>query len=291
MNWNRVLDCFAAENHCQVGMCHSHPLDPSPLLAKGFVPFVREDIQKRTDPQTVLPGAQSVIVVGVPVKRSAVPSASEHGVELSSIGTTEDYHPRVKSVLRQLAHTLATHQVIRYKALVDSPTLDERAFAVRAGLGYIGRHGLIISPLYGTRFNIGLLVTDIAPPEARPVTLDSCPPTCNQCIQACPTHALGAGEPINVAYCLSYLTQKANLTPEEETLLQANPQLYGCDICQNACPKNKPWEKTYIPPDAWAHKTDQVFASEYGHTAMLWQGAERLRRNAALQTFSKNKRI
>jgi len=268
-----------------ISVCSAEPLQQS---VSGFTPFVSPDIAKRTNPAAILPAVQSIVAVAVPHSMSALQSHTAGTAELSSLGTNTDYHPIVKNYLKDLAAFLqkTIGQPFAYKILVDSPTLDERAFAHRAGLGFFGKHGLLISLKFGTRFNIGLMLTDIPLNKLEkiisPVAEESasCPPNCNRCISACPNSALSLGKPLNIHKCISYLTQKKELTTEESPLL--HNQLYGCDICQDACPFNKPRSKAYINPQDWLNKTDAEFKAQYGHTSMLWQGTEILRRNASI---------
>jgi len=290
MNLFEIVQKFGADNNCVAGACDASPLDPVHLQASAFVPFVRKNIEQRTNPAAILPGAQSIIVLGVGADNSdtELPSLgtdTQQTALLSSLATGRDYHVRVKSLLNELVGQLSQHASFSHKILVDSPTLDERAFALRAGIGFLGRNGLIISPMFGSRFNIGLLLTDILIPAPSPY-VGNCPPNCRLCIDACPNNALAPSQPLNTARCISYLTQKAVLSAEEETLL--GNQLYGCDICQNACPFNTPQTKTYINPQDWLNMDDDAFAKKYAHTAMLWQGAQLLRRNA--QIVNKNSR-
>ena len=319
------------------------------LQAGGFTPFVCGDISKRIDPKQIMPEAKSVIVVGVPYG-----SASFYS-NLSSLGVCEDYHKRARDVLKAIATEL--NEVLgsfRYKILVDGPTLCERSLAVRAGLGFFGKNGLVISPEYGTRFNIGVMLTDISlvkgffashswlgancaaqgirretnpivytlysglspaasaqgfrretnpianaqsarrsgvsfmpfgHPETRSEVegIMDCPGGCNLCIDACPNGALREGEPLDAGLCISYLTQKDNLTSEEENLLHG--QLYGCDICQNACPKNKKHESLYIDPKEILEISDSEITEKYRHTAMNWK-IELLKRNALISVNS-----
>jgi len=204
-------------------------------------------------------------------------------VFLSSLGVNDDYHIRVKGLLRELVKESKTQGDFKYKILVDSPGLDERALAHRAGLGFFGRNGLIISQKFGSRFNIGCLLTDIKLPEDHPPVSPAfhCPPDCDLCIKACPTGALGSGN-LLAHRCISYLTQKDKLSPEEEKLL--GNQLYGCDICQDICPFNAhmPKQAICVNPQEWLAMSDEDFQKDYGHTAMLWRGAEILRRNARI---------
>jgi len=270
-----ILDIFAEKHGCIIGACDATPLDESHY--GGFTPFVSADIKKRTDPAAVLPGATGVIAIGVGLGKTIdkEPFVSG-GAQLSSLGTSPDYHPHVRAILRELANELKQHYDFKHKILVDSPNLDERAFAVRAGLGFLGRNGLVISQKFGSRFNIGLIVHDIKCFDVegfdyknQPLQ-DVCPPNCRLCINACPSPSS----------CISYLTQKKELSADEEILLVRGNQLYGCDICQNICPHNAECETNFINPRIWLSMDDEALAEKYSYTAMLWQGTAILRRNA-----------
>ena len=282
---------FAEENNIAIGACSPEPLCEKRLRASPFVPFVKKDLKKRVDPAAVLPGVRSIIAIGVGSRMPLI-SAFEGEIgakagyaELSSLGTDCDYHPIVKEVLAELSWILEKSfgSDFKAKALVDSPTLDERAFAHRAGLGFYGKNGLIICPKFGTRFNIGLLLTNFRLEDLRyreTQTFESCPPSCGLCIKACPNGALQEGQPLDAALCVSYLTQKKVLEPSEESLM--GNQLYGCDICQDICPFNPPREKTYVNPQELAAWTDGEINDRFSHTSMLWQGTGILRRNGRL---------
>ncbi|MCL2456703.1 MAG: hypothetical protein FWD19_04060 [Defluviitaleaceae bacterium] len=305
-----IIKNFAEKNNIIVGVCHAAPLElPQPTTP---VPFVSADFEKRTNPERTLRGAKSIIVVGI---------AS------ASLIFDNDYHVRVKNLLRELFRELcaargdddlpAPHNQNRenallgatkkrgdfnHKILVDSPGLDERSLARRAGLGFFGRNGLIISKKFGSRFNIGCLLCDAEIPEfaeKHEDFPDACPRDCDLCIAACPTNALADGK-FNIARCLSYLTQKDALSPDEEKLITLGGQIYGCEICQNACIFNstRAREKTdlrstvlreskqslsrEITPQDWLLMSDEDFKNTYGHTAILWRGVEILRRNARI---------
>lgn len=279
---------FATQENCIIGICNTEPL---PLHPEGITPFVSKDPIKRTDPTASLPCAKSILVVGVPSKIKDYPPMPEGAGIISMLGVTEDYHTTVKTLLKKLAQELQQHTKFMYKILVDSPTLDERALAVKAGLGFIGQSGLVISKKYGSRFNIGLLLTDIPISD---VAFDlacndsgqlspnlCCPTNCHKCIKACPTKALSdASGPTryNVANCISYLTQKDDLTQEEATKLGRH--LYGCDICQDVCPHNPTQPTAWARPEDWLNMTDDEFAATYPDTPIMWRGTALLRRNA-----------
>jgi len=277
-----VLRDFAAREGCIIGVCDGEPL---PHIPNPDTPFVSKDTAKRTDPAANMPGVKSIIAVGVGnILESFSPMPEDAGI-LSVLGVTEDYHVVVKKVLRKLAAELEQHTQFKYKIFVDSPNLDERTIAVKAGLGYIGRHGLVISQEFGSWFNIGLMLTDIAITDvqrqvhnASSYSSFSCAPDCNHCIDACPTGALSETNGFKVSRCISYLTQKDSLTSEEAVLIGRN--LCGCDICQDVCPKNPSQPVVWANPDDWLNMTDEEFKNMYGHTAMSWLGVARLRRNA-----------
>ena len=349
---NEILASFAEKHNTIIGVCHALPLETtrgaaSPFLSavdsSPFVPFVSCDAERRTNPAATLPSVESIMVIGVEssaennlsptpclhsgnsltggeaVSANQVRTMTESWLQpsatayFSSLGTCADYHKRVRELLRELASELKqTHGGFKYKILVDGGGLDERALAVRAGIGFYGRHGLVISQEFGTRFNIGCLLTNIPLekfqkgsfngnfsekssnesffeegsgeiffPKKVPPENFSCPPSCNLCIKSCPTDALG-GDFLRASRCISYLTQKDELTAEEEKLLANAGQLYGCDICQDVCPFNaaRPPLGERVNPAEWLTMSDEDFRQQYGHTSMLWRGAEILRRNA-----------
>ena len=316
-----------------VGITDAKPIDNERLLNSDFVPFVSGDLKKRTNPLEVMKEAKSIVVVCVPqnaenaLSRYILPteniypsfiedlsreqphvapksdflfgakySKSGRNGNLSSLGTNQDYHTKIKTTLASIAAEIKTSFVLaKTKALTDSPTLCERSLAVRAGLGFFGKNGLLYTNKYGSLANIGLLLTDICPGELSSWVFkstladsylhhltpgaDSCSPDCDLCIKACPNAALEEGKPLNAKLCVSYLTQKDNLNDDEGKLLHG--QLFGCDICQNVCPLNKTLEAVYLDPQEIYCQTDGENAKIFENTALNWK-IELLRRNAGL---------
>lgn len=275
-----MLSDFAKNENCIIGVCDGLPIPYFP----GNIPFVSSDPRRRSDPSAILPGVKSIIVVGVPYEIAPSSPVPEDAGILSALGVVGDYHITVKSLLKKLVARLQQQISFKYKIQVDSPNLDERAIAIKAGLGYIGRNGLVISKEYGSRFNIGLLLMDIEQAFTQKNKSHSCLPDCRNCVDACPTGALS--DRMNVNRCISYLTQKENLTTEEEALIGLH--LYGCDICQNACLHNQPTPIYWANPKEWISMPDTQFKEKYGHTAMMWRGADLLRRNAKVALASQD---
>jgi epoxyqueuosine reductase len=251
------MQLFARENNCIIGVCKPD------RMPDREAPFLSANKEKRADPKAILPEARSIIVLGAgydpPVYQN-----------LSALATNADYHPVIKGLLKKLAGLLPSHT---YKILADSPFLDERALAVKAGLGFYGKNGLVIAPGLGSFFNIGCMLTDLVLPITPPQAYEGCPEGCLRCLEACPVQ-------FKKSRCISYLTQKECLNEEEKTLIRG--QLYGCDLCQTVCPFNgiTPPQAVY-PPSDWLNLSDAELEAEYGHTAMWWRGVTTMRRNAA----------
>jgi len=250
---------FNIPKNCIIGICDAAPLEEERqrLLAIP-TPFVTQDIEKRINPAKSLPGAKSVIVLG----KAYEPSPTSN---LSSLAYGIDYHLTIRKMLETLAGQLNCNTYI----MVDNGPLAERAFAVKAGLGFWGKNGMVISPKLGSYFNIGLLVVDTVLPYSNPLD-EKCPDNCRLCIDACPNNAIG--RPMD---CASYHTQKKSAP----SLKQMAGQLYGCDICQACCPFNPKAETLdYIDPQTILDMTEDI----YTHTAMGWRGLTHLKRNASI---------
>ena len=274
-----------------IGICNAEPLEEERKRLQAIqTPFVSRDTDKRINPQLALPNAKSVIVLG----KAYCPSPKGN---LSSLGYGTDYHKTLTAILEELAASLNCRSVI----MVDSGHLAERAFAVKAGLGFWGKNGMVISPVLGSFFNIGLLVTDIdysrlrdeiqVVTDSNHLTQSSCPESCSLCITACPNQAI---KPYSVDpnACISYLTQKKGELQNSEMKAIGN-QLYGCDLCQLCCPMNKPFlpNKTMdsngehhqpVDPQGILAMNDAEFEARFGQTAMAWRGLAHLKRNAAI---------
>jgi len=167
------------------------------------------------------------------VPQSAIRNPQSEIARVAAYAQYEDYHAFLKSLLRELASFLSVRagRPDRYKICVDSAPLAEKALAVRAGLGFIGRNHLLIHPHLGPQVLLGELITTLPlqPDEPHEGTCQSC----DRCLSACPTGALQPDGFLDAGRCISCLTQYPSLAaPAPDT----HGWLFGCDECLLACP-------------------------------------------------------
>lgn len=214
-----------------------------------------------------------------------------HG-RLASIGGEVDYHTALYQLLEvaiSAAESIIGPQPRQF--FVDKDGGDDRAWANATGLVFYGRHQLVIHPILGSAINIGSAT--LAVPEAiaaawqqqEPKAQRSLCGSCSQCVEACPTGALAVGQRgLNLAHCRSAINQKkGDITPLEAEYM--GEWLYGCDLCQIACPFNKkrlvPGVES-LPLHSLEGLTNKTFKLHYGHRAFAYLGLPRLKRNVAL---------
>ncbi len=221
----------------------------------GTMRWMEDAIPERLDPCRLLPGARGVILVadqyaarggvggGAERPGSATPGASVRGA-IARYARGRDYHSVIKKRLHRLADRLrARFPGQRFRSFVDTAPVMEREHAVAAGLGWIGKHTLLMHPRLGSYLLLGGIITtlDIGhEPDQRPEP-DHCG-TCTRCIDACPTGAI-TPHSVDARRCISYLTIEHE-GPIEPSLRRAMGEwIFGCDICQEVCPFNAPRER------------------------------------------------
>jgi epoxyqueuosine reductase len=195
----------------------------------------------RRDPRHggMVAGARSVVSVALAYDTEPERQPSGIAAHLSAFARGPDYHGVVRDRLQTLLADLAgLAPGLRGRALVDSAPVLERAWAVRAGLGFVGRNTCLIHPTLGSTVVLGeLIVTTALDPGPPPGAVDGCG-SCRACVVACPTGALAApdGHVLDARRCLSYWSVEAKGPPPPD--LAALLPLFGCDACQDACPYN-----------------------------------------------------
>jgi len=245
--------------------------------------------KRANDPAELLRGARSVVCVALPYAQdeSEKTSGPLRG-RVSSYARSGDYHREMQALLRGVADVIDDAAGAGVTAIAcDTRPLAERAFAARAGLGWIGKHTNIISPEHGSFVFLGEIVTTVELPADAPLR-KSCG-ACTRCVEVCPTGALRGDYTIDATRCISDLTQRTDSIPKQLRPLMGD-WVWGCDICQIACPPNAMVSRR----DARTGKAARPllvellrmrsgsFKRRYAKTAMGWRGAAILRRNAAV---------
>ena len=293
MKLEQIICDFAKHNNLLVGICNAERLTHLDDVAVS-IPFCGAEFEERVNPGMVMSSAKSIIVVGENHNRPRREISDDYG-SISPSATGEDYHKTLGRHLQKLVQVLATKTSFNYKIQVDTGPLLEREFAKKAGIGWQGKNCCIISQKFGSRIFLGLMLTDLALEKTAAYAFDynECG-DCDLCIKACPTNALGDAFMLDYSKCVSYLTQKkGELTQQEAKAIGAN--LYGCDICQDVCPKNanKPYADA-ADTDANLQNilnlTNKTFEKKYKNLTMGWIGKKTLQRNAKIALENKQGR-
>lgn len=201
--------------------------------------LARDDaVAKRRDPQLLLPGARALVMVAASYGRPEAP-VTARTARIARYAVGDDYHevllPRLDAMVARLADLGG-----RWRAYVDTGPVLEVARAAQAGLGWVGKHGLLLRR-NGSWFLLGTLLTtlELEPDEAGP---DRCG-TCTRCLDACPTEAIVAPRVVDARRCLAYLTIERKGSIPRELRPGVGPWIFGCDICQEVCPWNRRFSK------------------------------------------------
>ncbi|PKM50221.1 MAG: tRNA epoxyqueuosine(34) reductase QueG [Firmicutes bacterium HGW-Firmicutes-7] len=209
--------------------------------------------------------------------------------KMSKAAIFEDYHKIVRRKLERLQHFITDRFKCNSNIYCDQSPFFDRSIALRAGLGAIGKNTFLINKEHGTSTFIGYVLTDLKLDHYNTEIHDDYCEGCEKCAQACPSKAITVGKEFNANRCLSYLTQ-AKIVPNDLKEMMKN-HLYGCDICQLACPYNKPSNKNnehapiideFFDLKAIMSLNNTQFKSSIGKTAAGWRGKKMLQRNAII---------
>jgi epoxyqueuosine reductase len=228
----------------KVGVARAAPLDPGPLdrmLALGGeadMAWLRTQRAERLDPGRVLPGARSVVALALSYHagEGAPPRPGEG--EVARYARGRDYHGVVKRKLRVLLAALAGADAgARFWAGADIGPVMEKAWAERAGLGWVGKNGCLITPEHGSWVVLAVVLTDreLTPDAPHPERCGSC----TACLAACPTGAIPAPGLVDARRCLSFWTIERRGDVPAPLAGQLGRWAFGCDDCQTCCPWNQ----------------------------------------------------
>lgn len=263
-------------------------------LERGYdasLTYMRNHLDMRFDARRLVEGARTVVVCAVSYRSSVSEGyGAECRTRIASYACCRDYHKTIRKMLLKMLHTLqSANPALAGRVFVDSAPLLEKQAAVEAGLGWIGKQSLLITPGLGSFVLLGeLVLCDEADRYDTPYTRNGCG-DCRRCIDACPTGALTAPMTVDATRCISCHTVEA--PPENEVDLHG--WIFGCDECQSCCPHNRHvprhanpafdplFDPAAIGAAQWAEMGDGEFAERFGTTPLKRSGLERLRRNAA----------
>lgn len=234
--------------------------------------YMARNIDKRLNPLLLMPEVKSIVCVALNYTPAQRIPDDEYQIAYYAYG--KDYHDVMKSKLHALA---AAAGITRYKAFCDTAPVLERYWAVRAGIGWIGRNRNLIIPNAGSMVFLGELFVDTKLIPGTPMT-NRCG-TCTACIDACPTGALAADDAsFDAARCLSYQTIENRGALSSNAAKAIGQTIYGCDRCQKACPWNKHTppctEPDLLPDDALlAMRRDDWQTLTEEHWRQLFKGS------------------
>lgn len=257
--------------------------------------FEEKDIDKRVNPKLTLQDAKSIIAIAIAYPSKVDTPKSVEGEYKGFVARSAwgiDYHLILRTKLEQLGTYL--QQLVpstKYLFMTDTGVLSDHAVAERAGIGWIGKNSLLITPEFGSYVYLGELLTNIEFPIDEP--MENLCGECTKCIDACPSNAIVQPKQVSAKKCLSYVTQEKGML-DEKVMDQLGNRLYGCDTCQLVCPKNKGIRTTYLEetlPNPEIAKpllksllnlSNSEFKASWGTTAASWRGKKTIQRNAII---------
>ena len=243
----------------------------------------------RIDPRKLVPGAKSVVTLLLNYFPSDQQQPDAPKIAKYAYGT--DYHYVIRDKLNQLLEFISANiGAVDGRGFVDSAPVLERSWAVRSGLGWVGKNGNVLTRQSGSFFFIATLITDLDLIVDAPFVTDHCG-TCTRCIDACPTQAIVSPTEIDAGKCISYLTIELKEALIPETFHnKMEGWMFGCDICQDVCPWNrfsKPnTEPAFTPiPEIlnlslkeWEQMSEETFNKVFKNSPMKrskWKGIQR----------------
>ena len=258
--------------------------------------FEEPDLEKRVRPDLIFEKPQSIISIAIAypskmTERVASRKGERRGI-FCRASWGEDYHHILRRKLKQLEEFLQLKiPEARFKSMVDTGELVDRAVAERAGIGWSGKNCSILTPEYGSYVYLGEMITNIPFTPDSPME-DQCG-SCTKCLEACPTGALVGPGQLDSQRCIAFLTQTKGFLPDEFRDKVGN-RLYGCDSCQTACPVNKGKDfhfHTETEPDPEIAKpllkplltmSNRDFKENFGSISGAWRGKKPIQRNAII---------
>lgn len=251
--------------------------------------YMERNAAKRFDPAQLVEGARTAVVCAVGYKnRMSEGYPAGHRTKVASYACAEDYHTTVRQMLGgMLAALRETCPGLEGRAFVDTAPLAEKQLAVEAGLGWIGRQSLLVTPRLGSYVLLGeLLLCDEADRYDTPFEGTGCG-SCRHCIDRCPSGAIVSDRVVDTGRCIACHT----IEKEPAVEIDLDGWIFGCDACQNCCPfngkaplhRNAAFDERFDPPamDAaeWLTMDQTAFEARCGRTPLTRSGLKRIQEN------------
>ena len=252
--------------------------------------YLERDIDKRCDPSLLFPGAKSLVVTGLSyfneknLQKPGVPVISRYAYG-------NDYHTVIKGKLEKLLSSICSEiPGTKGRAYVDTAPLLEKAWAREAGMGWQGKHSIIINEKIGSFFFIGILVLNIELRYDPPAVRDLCG-KCSKCIELCPTGAINDNKTIDARKCIAHLTLENRGPLPADIVPKLEGRVYGCDRCQEVCPWNRNVKSIAHPEfdldakvremslEDWLSMSETQFRDLFGSSAMSGVKYPQFKRN------------
>ncbi len=256
---------------------------------QGKMSYMERHFDLRIDPTKLVPGARSVITLLLNYFPGE--EANNDAPKIAKYAYGKDYHDVIRGKMNEFLSLLREEiGEIAGRGFVDSAPVLERSWAVRSGLGWVGKNGNLIHKQSGSFFFIATLITDLDLVYDDPFAKDYCG-TCRKCIDACPTGAIVDASLVDGSKCISYLTIELKdelIAPEFRDKMEG--WMFGCDICQDVCPWNrfsKPHAEQELMPlpqlldlstSEWEAMDEETFRVLLKHSPIKrskWQGLQR----------------
>ena len=254
--------------------------------------YLKRNIDRRADVSTLVEGARSVVVCAVAYKnRISDGYPAEHRTKVASYACTTDYHITIKRMLFEMCSRLKECSPnISARCFVDSAPIFEKRYAVEAGLGWIGRQSLLVTPEFGSFVLLGeIVVNEECDHYDKPLVSEGCG-ECRRCVNACPNSAIKERH-IDTSRCISCATIESQ---GEGAKCDLHGWIFGCDECQSVCPYNRKapyatnadfaprFSPLEMGAEEWLTLTEEEFSDSFGATPLERAGRDNIRRNTAL---------
>lgn len=272
----------------------------------GTMEYLGRNRDIRKNPELLLPGAKSIIVVLDPYRPAIKQSCDKPGIASYAYG--KDYHLTMKERLKLLANKLKEYDSnVKSRVFTDSAPIFERSIAAKAGLGFIGKNTFLISKEHGLHTLIGIIISNIEMDYSHNLSqIQNLCGSCTRCIDACPTGAIVAPFKLDARKCISYKTIESK---EEYNLLAKSDiragMIFGCDICMDACP----WVRKgavasrvdFLPlmlksgyslieatASYWLELDQETFKEEFKESPLMRAGLEKIKNNVRDEMANKS---